>query len=1663
MQRFLLSPRCTLPTPFGRLGLIVLLSALVGSAGASAASGELQSPSPRVRSSSERGATDIDRAVKIQSALLQQFQTQDRQDYAIELKERADLSAAAGLDWNARGRYVVEQLKATAERSQAALRRELEGQGLRVESHWIKNVLLVRGGDQASVKAAANHPGVSRIRDLPQADIIRPEPGKAPKRKSAGSGMGIADNIAWIGADQAWAQGTRGNGVTVGVIDTGAYYEHNALRRQYRGWRGGDVFEHDYNWFSPTGEPEPVSAAPHGSHVIGTIVGDDFAEPGARNQIGVAPGAEWIACLGLQIDANNTDNLLSCGEFMLAPTRTDGSDPNPDLRPQVVNNSWSEQNCNGEATSFYSDVIDAWVAAGIFPVFAAGNAFNCGLPEPAGLSTISSPASLAAAFAVGSTGNHDGQFAAHSLWGPSNQSSPGLPTLPDPRGYPQLKPQVVAPGVNIVSVDVVHIDHYSSMTGTSMSAPHISGLAALMLEAGECLRGDYPRLGGLIMSSARPLPYPSFGDPAPGPGDVPNYATGWGEIDAIAAVQAAAAACGPQGFVAGHIRDADGNPIGGARIELFVDQSVRIWELYSEPDGTYIRRLPEALDSGYQLRVSAYGYLAAQRHDLRVHDGETITADFALDQAPLVTLSGKVSDAVTGWPLHARLRIAGYPDGPIWSDPVSGHYSVQLPLGARYRIDLDSDIPGYLPSSAEVDLSAGMSRDLQLQANPTTCAAPGYGYGQQFLQQDFEAGHLPAGWTMESAGIGWRFGGRDELQNPIDWPIPHRTGRFAAATDAPNNDARQDHLISPPIDLRAAVRPALRFSSYFWSGSLLTKGASVQASIDDGLTWTAVGAVPQNRFAWTEQAMSLAPFAGHIVKLRLRFEDGSNDEYELYSPGWAVDDLAVMGACSAAPTGGLVVGQVRDANSAEPLDGAELNLGSQRGYSFSSEDPAVGSGFFALWSPPGAATLQASRGNLPVGYGDATAELTVANGQTLGTDLALPAARLRFDPASGPQATVELGQVVEVPFGLHNDGSLPLSYALEGQHLEEHFDHGVPAHWSLDGDGISCPWSLAHFDNSAGGDGNAAGVYPYLCGDSGRIDTRLTLPPVDLSDSQSASIGFFLAFHQGPGTDSQFDVEVSTDAGASWTSVFSEVEDTTPREPFNLIERDLSAFAGQADVRIRLRYQSTLPWGDVQVDQIHLFRQLGADQPLSITPPNGLISAGSSVAATARFDASEIAQPGTYEISVRVAEDTPYDYPYGALIGTMTVTAPPGWGSVSGTARSLGRCEVAPAALANHPLRIRAANGDQIIINTDFDGNYLYWLDAARGPYTVEMEADGHVAVQRTLTLQAGQQAQLDIDARPLQACVLADPTSLSHALPRLGQGSRQFNLLNIGAATGLFNARVGGNPELASAMRLSQNLSSEPEPFVSFGCVDPSTGYSLENRWLRVFNLAERGLGGSTAWIDGLHFGADSTASGLGSQPVRVSLYRLNGPMQRSNLALLARTTVLVDDTELSMFEVSFDDPVEVPLDATVVIEVSIDDGRVGGNTYFPAGNRAPNTAPAYYESAACGIHEPMSYDDLRFDDQSPILELDIRASDACGNAAIPVGWLAVTPANGEVAADSGSTLTAAFNANGLSNGLHQAAICIEANGVTDGPNLLPVQLDVGGSLHTIHADGFE
>ncbi len=468
-------------------------------------------------------------AIQVDERLLAQFEEAESAGYMIFFRDTPDLAPAYEMDWETRGRFVYETLSAAALRSQARVRRYLDGQKIPYEAFWIENVIVVEGSPISVMNNLMSFQEIVAIRANPVLRLIEPTERSASVR----SPLVVEPNLIQINADDVWGLGYDGAGMVVGNIDTGVRYTHETLAPQYRGNLGGGSYDHNYNWSDPYGlyPLVPGDDHGHGSHTMGTMIGDD----GGTNQIGVAPGATWIACRGCTAVSCGGAELLACAQFMTAPTDLTGANPNPDLRPQVVNNSWGD--CELAYDGWYQGTVDSWHAAGIYPVFSNGNASNCGYSSPPGLNTVGNPARYGNVTGVGSTGQNNGQYATHSNWGPTDN----LDTV-NPLGDPTMKPQVVAPGVSIRSSVNSSDSAYGSWNGTSMSAPHVSGLIALMWQAAPCLVGDYARTENIIESTATPI---SYDDGTGGGAHTPNYATGWGEINALAAVEEAILQCGP--------------------------------------------------------------------------------------------------------------------------------------------------------------------------------------------------------------------------------------------------------------------------------------------------------------------------------------------------------------------------------------------------------------------------------------------------------------------------------------------------------------------------------------------------------------------------------------------------------------------------------------------------------------------------------------------------------------------------------------------------------------------------------------------------------------------------------------------------------------------------------------------------------------------------------------------------------------------------------------------------------------------------------------------------------------------------------------------------------------------------------------------------------------
>lgn len=636
--------------------------------------------------SREAVPTGPDRPVSVEPQLREQLAGGDTADFWVYLRDDADLGPARAMaSRGAQGKFVYEQLTSAAAASQQGLRAMLDAEGVPHEPYWIANAVRVTGDrallDRIAARAEVAQVTGDRVYELP-------EPLPAAEQPAASD---VEWGVDRINAPQVWSEfGASGEGIVVASIDSGVQFDHPALVEQYRGNLGDGTFDHNYQWHDPSdicSSPAPCDNQGHGTHVTGTIVGDD----GGDNRIGVAPDAQWIAAKGCEGATCTQSALLSSGQFVLAPTDLQGENPDPQRRPHIVNNSWG-----GDATTdpWYRETVQAWVAAGIFPQFSSGNTLT-GL-APCG--SASNPANLPESYASGAF-DIDNQIADFSNRGPSAWDSE------------LVKPDISAPGVDVRSS--VPGGGYAPNSGTSMASPHVAGAIALLWSAAEPVARDIDATRDLLDMTAIDVEDLTCGGTAEN-----NNVWGQGRLDVYRAVQEAPR--GPTGRLAGTVTDASSDaPVAGASITIAGGEDR---ERTTAADGSYGTNLPAG---EYAVTASAFGY-QPQSADVTIVDGETLTRDFDLEPLELVTVSGQITDGSGhGWPMYARVDVAGTPVS-TFTDPMTGEYELALPVGDTYPVVAEPQYPGY--GDVEEPVAVGdADLTLDLAALVDDCeAAPGH-------------------------------------------------------------------------------------------------------------------------------------------------------------------------------------------------------------------------------------------------------------------------------------------------------------------------------------------------------------------------------------------------------------------------------------------------------------------------------------------------------------------------------------------------------------------------------------------------------------------------------------------------------------------------------------------------------------------------------------------------------------------------------------------------------------------------------------------------------------------------------------------------------------------------------------------------------------------------
>jgi len=399
----------------------------------------------------------------------------------------------------------------------------------------------------------------------------------------------------------------------------------------------------------------------------------------------------------------------------------------------------------------------------------------------------------------------------------------------------------------------------------------------------------------------------------------------------------------------------------------------------------------------------------------------------AAARAATVTVTGTVRDGSGGgWPLYARIDATGGPTpSTAFSDPVTGSYSLTVDAGGTYTLTVQAVSGGYTPAVATLPLlrtagpSGGPVQDFDLLADLQSCSAPGY-FGP--VSNDFSAGVLPLGWSLKFTGTPWQILSGPDPCGGYDGNLTGGTGPFAVVSFC-DHGISDTHLLTPTIDLAHAASAKIEWNNDYAD---LSSVADVDVSTDGGLHWTNVW----ERSGVDErgpgvQSVDVSALAAGQPAVQARFH-----YITFFSFWWQVDNVffGEPGGTCQARNGGLVVGNVRDGNTGDAIDGASVVQPPHQAVArtfATPDDPSQDDGLFLVYVDAGDQALEASRDK----YAPQDATVAVVPHGVVRQDFALAAGRLSAAPRPlGARALP--GEIVQQLLTLTNDGLRAAGYTL---------------------------------------------------------------------------------------------------------------------------------------------------------------------------------------------------------------------------------------------------------------------------------------------------------------------------------------------------------------------------------------------------------------------------------------------------------------------------------------------------------------------------------------------------------------------------------------------------------------------------------------------------------
>ena len=399
-----------------------------------------------------------------------------------KLRTRADVT----LDKEVRRDMLVDELKLFSEEKQqevlSILKAETKSYKVsNIKTHWLSNAISCTA-DRNVIYLLSEHPDIAIIG---YDEMIKMVPDVSQQttvngQQSRTEDVDMTDNILMVNADKVWEMGYTGKGVIVAVIDSGVNYNHEDLKDHL--WDGGAQYpNHGYNTINDN--DDTMDRYGHGTHCAGTICGD-----GTSGLLtGMAPDATLMCIKALDdYGSGNTSSINAGMEFAIEHHADILSMSLGVLAPSAANKTLLRNTC--------VNALELGVVASV----AAGNFGNNLTPQMQVPNNILAPANcpppwlhpdqqvnpggLSCVVAVGAVDYFENKY---------ENGSKGPVTWTDTRfnDYPYggnqiglIRPDVCAPGVGVKSLDHDSNNGYNLKTGTSMAAPCVAGVMALMLE-----------------------------------------------------------------------------------------------------------------------------------------------------------------------------------------------------------------------------------------------------------------------------------------------------------------------------------------------------------------------------------------------------------------------------------------------------------------------------------------------------------------------------------------------------------------------------------------------------------------------------------------------------------------------------------------------------------------------------------------------------------------------------------------------------------------------------------------------------------------------------------------------------------------------------------------------------------------------------------------------------------------------------------------------------------------------------------------------------------------------------------------------------------------------------------------------------------------------------